>query len=306
MFNHLYKKKKQCPKVRQDGVELTDDMRDYILQNRVFIQSVETVKPDNVYQTINVYNQFNSIINSMRPLDGLNAYLTHTKTEPLSLENKVDDMYAFRGQALKDDHDRANRMDFSLGREDMYDIIDSISKMNNPNCNDMALMYDEKLKKLHIREGDAWQLTRFDQGIKTLIGAVQSTYLDHYECYLIRRIVTHPSMQKRQETEELLRFYYAFIESFDLAPYASIESRDSDFIPDGNDMSCELGARFEALFQRERASLRKMQRDKFVKDVKEIVIRNSQQNRDEISRRLLDLVKADDEFKMMLLDCIRV
>lgn len=70
MRKHLFVKKNECHGVKQD-IELTDDIKKYILDNKVY--TLPLAPPPQVhqtfYQTLNYYNQCSGIINKMDPID---------------------------------------------------------------------------------------------------------------------------------------------------------------------------------------------------------------------------------------------
>lgn len=344
MYNHLYTNVRLCPRAVNNSVDLTDEVKAYVMANRVWrdelagdahvptcaVASAETSTAmdasgsstssvtttttnshnnntnsnNTMNQTINVYNQITNIINNMDPIERVSAYVNHTNAQLISLDDKIESMYGDKGNLLDlgDMQDPEYVKDLSLKRDDLLDVIDAISTIKDLEaCSDIGLVYDEKLRKIHIREGSSWQSSRFDRGVKTIIGWLQSTYLDSYERYLVRRILTHANARKRAQSEESLRLYFGFIESFDLEPFVvSSDTADEDeLFSDENTRE-----RFIDMFQRERAELKKMTRDRYIRDVKEILARNSQKNKMEISRRLLDLVKADEEFKQLMLQRI--
>jgi hypothetical protein len=300
MEKHLYKKK-QCPK-RLHDIELSDEVKLYVLANRIYhIPKQQLVSPVN--STINIYNQMTNIIASMDVIERIQTLVQKTQTDLIPLESKIEQLYGDTGALLTvEDGDAGGWQDNMLEKDDFYDIIERVSKTNDDTFGDIGMLFDDKLNKLHIREGDAWSLERFDYGVKRVIGMLQDTYFDHYECYLIGKILNDANFRARQQCEELLRLYYGFIESFDLKPFAcSGNSSDDELLSDASNKE-----RFERLFKIEKDALKKVQRDKYIREVRDIIVRNAQRNKAEISKRLLSLVKADRAFMQTILSSSHV
>lgn len=305
MRQHFYDVKNECPKTVND-IDLTDEIKEFVLKNRVYhvpkpLPPVQTIN-NNYGQIINnnkVINHINNIICNMDAVERIQTLVERTQVSLLPMEDKIEGLYGNLGNLLTlDAQDPEYPSDHRLTRDDIYDVIDAVSKMNETDCSDVGYLYDDKLQKLHIREGDAWNMSRFDQGVRKIIEMLQTTYLDNYEAFLVQRVLQDPGFQTRQHCEELLRLYYGFLESFDLQPF--VQTSDNSEL---DDMLCspEVRQRFQDLFMKARRELRKVQRDKYMRDVRDIIVRNAKQNKSEISRRLLDLVKADEEFKAMIM-----
>lgn len=307
MYKH-FNTKKPCPKLKHD-IDLTDAVKEYVLSNRVYV--VQSPVPSSaaqvttLNQTINIFNQMNAVIISMDVEEKINALMTKLNAALVPYEVKIGQLCGEDGQNLQygDALDESHHIKYSLKEsEDYYELFDKLSRMEYPNCADIAVLYDDKRKKLLIREGQSWKPYLVDRGIKVIVGWLQNDFLDYYECHLIKRIVRHPNPGRQKASEELLRLYYSFIDSFGLSPYVDASKTDDEFFEDGCSSSCEIGSRFHALYIKEKLAMRDGDRERYFKSVKDIVVRNSQHNVLDLNKRLLNLVKLDDDFRQLIID----
>ena len=309
IFNHFYKLKKPCPKLAST-IELTEEIKQHVLQNRIYyiqepvhiinninnnVNNVNNINNVN----INQYNQLNNSISRIDIMDKLNKYTEHTKVELIDFQEKVEDKYKSKVKKL---NTNCFKYGFKLDSGNLLEIVDEVSKICEHNFEDFNILYDEKLNKLKLYEAGSWESTLIDNGIRNMIAIIQDGYLDAYECYLIRKIKTNnTSMIERNEIRILLMKYYKFIGCFNRNPYV-LSRCDAEVIKYGEDDfelndDYSIEDEFMPKYKNICDQTTKSELNKTKKDVLDIIKRNSKHNISEFNKKVCSLLQMDSEFK---------
>lgn len=317
MYLHLYKKKKPCCKSVND-IELTDEIRDYILTNRVYHipkTSESTHKITNcnnktlnqtLNQTINNVNQFNVILNNIDPIKRLNKYINYNNMELIDFQDKVEDKYGSRVKRLNEDKYKSHA--FSLNKDDLLEIMNEMSDIIG-HVEEFNVIFDEKCNKMKILEGGEWETYLIDRGIKKLIMIIQDGYLDAYECFLLRKMRTTSSFEKQVSYEHLCD-YYKFLGCFDIDPFVK-NNDDQKIMTYGRSVSYTNYYDYDNYtFQDEYIPIYKsvtnttMKADisRIKKQVIDIFKRNTKNNLEELNKRMMSIIQMDEEFKKIIIE----
>jgi hypothetical protein len=312
MRYHLMKRKNPCPKLLNDII-LTDEIKEYILQNRVYHLSKNDQKTPQqiINQTINNYNQINNIVINMEFHDKLEKYMTHTKRETLCFEEDIEDRFADKAIRLERDKYRHG---FGLSAHDFADIFDQISSLpEQGTVNDaermehLNIIYDEKLNKISVFQGGQWKNMLVETGLLELIECLQANYLDAYECYVIRKITKVSEIEAVTWTERI-KDYYTFLGCFEVKPYirgrsdAEILKTSNDDSPSSTDIEAyRISDKYMALYQKLYDAITNGQRRDSKKKMLDILKRNSKHNIHELNKGIMSLLEIDDEFKQIIL-----
>jgi hypothetical protein len=298
MQDHLYKTKKPCPKSVND-VDLNDDIRQYILKNRVY--HIQVTASTTINQTINQYNQINNFLNGVDVVAKLDRYASYNKIELLDFQDKVDS--AFRTRVKKLNHDDF-KYGFHLRREDLMQVLDEMSVLLHGDVEQFNIVFDDKMNKLKILDSGSWETFLVDNGIKKLISVIQDSYFDAYECYLLRKLKTGSPPNDAQHAELLVE-YYKFIGCFDADPYIKTH-QDADILDYGNtgkfsqDTASEEYGIQEEYMPKYKVICDKISKGEIVrikKEVVDILKRNSKHNVSELNKKMISLLHMDDAFK---------
>lgn len=302
---HLYKLKKPCPQCFNNEVQLTDEIKEHILKNRIYIPPK---KEDKIVPSIinNNYQQINNYINTMEIVEKMNTYTGHAKVELIDFSEKVGDVYSSKTKRLVSD-------DYKYGKlksADFLEIIDDVSKIIREDFEDFNLIYDEKLNKIKMYDCGEWETNLIDKGLARLIEIVQDAYMDAYECYLIKKIIkSTTSHRDRQELKEHLNIYYKFIQVFDVDPF--VKDKSDVQILSYPDIVEKTGTHniedeYCKIYEEIKDQCTRGELLKIKKEVLDIIKRNSKNNIQEFNKKIMGLVKMDIVFKQQLVGKIDV
>lgn len=314
MKKHLYDKKKPCPKIEAD-IELTDEVKACVIENRIYHIPVPEVKPT-INQTINNYNTMNNFIAGLDAIEKLEKYMLHQDTKLINFEDTVEDKFADHAMHL-DNNDL--KYDCKLRKQHLLEIIDEVSKVctKKHKLRDFNVMYDTQLDKLRLYDSGEWEEMLIMSGIKRLIEIIQTVYLCYYEKYVIRKIVsTKTSPLVKQTNLELLEEYFKFIGCFYIEPHFKEKSDkeliESDHIFGSDDDSeneevtydditygddtYDITERFWRMYIRIRDDIKQGDIKRAKAEVLSIIKRNTKKNIEELNKKVCSLFQIDKEF----------
>lgn len=308
MRKHFYKKLKPCPKSAND-IELTDEIREYILVNRVYHIPVQPPVTNNtVNQIINNNNTINNYVASMDAVEKINKYLSFNDISLLdygdTIENKFK-THAKRFEEGKSDH-------LALDKYGILDVIDQASSLANQEFQNLNILYDEKFNKLKLYDLGKWNDVLVTNGVRTLLTKIQEFYFDQYECYLIRKIEYSgiPAYEK-QVFKERLHNYYRFLGCFDIDPfvkgkndseikYNMDDDRNDPYAP-YTDENRAVPIKYLDMYVKVCGETMKNDIIRIKREVIEIVKKNSKKNVDDLNKKIVVLFNMDEEFKTTML-----
>lgn len=300
MSKHLYKLEKPCPATSK-LIELTAEIKKCILDNRIYHLPKEIQQPNVINQTINNYNTMNNFLNTLDTIHKIDKFVDYSKIDLLDFQDKVDEKYYSRVKKLNDDKFRYG---FELNKENFLEVLDEVSIIIDGEFDKLNIIFDEKLNKLKIYEAGTWETFLLDNGIKKILIIIQNSYLDAYECYLLKKINFATAFNK-QKFIELLSEYYKFIGCFDIDPY--IKDHNNGKIlnyPNDNDNSFSIQEEYIKVYKNIYDNIPKSETNRFKKEVINIIKRNSQHNISELNKKMINLINIDEEFKCFILDSI--
>jgi hypothetical protein len=296
MRKHLYGLKKTCPGI-EDTLELTEEIKQHILDNRVYHYPPKN-ETQIINQHINNFNTINAFVAGMDIIDKLKKLTEHQNVELIDFEDHVDSKYHL--QAKKLEQNKCNN--FHLKIPNMLEVIDATTSINQ--IKEFNIIYDEKLRKIKILSSGQWDSYLLEQGIQKVMCIIQSCYLDSYECYLIRKIVnSNVDSHVRAQLKESLMEYYQFLASFEATPYVQ-GKLDNEILYNPDDcrhhedclsysVQDEWCAKYKIICNQLTVTTQK----KIFKDVHEIIKRNTSANMVDLNKTIVDILTRDDEFK---------
>ena len=294
MNKHLYQVKKPCPGSKAT-IELTDTIKQHILDNRVY-HIPKQPKQKIINQTINNYNTMNNFINNIDVIEKLTKYMEHKNQELISFDDAIDSRFSARVQQL--DHTSDHSEHVELVKEDLLKVIDAVSNICTqlPKMESFNMLYDAKMNRLKFYDNGEWTEQLILSGIQFMLKAIQDSYLEQYEFYLIRKIIADPSMMVRQRCRNLLEEYYKFIGALQVEPAVKTVESDGEIL-DTSSTSTETCEEFRTLYNKQRTSVSQRECNTLKKDILDIIKGNSKRNISELNKCVLDLFQMDDAFK---------
>lgn len=291
MRTHLYKSKNPCPQT-QNILQLTDEVKEHILTNRVYIIPNQNKI---INQTINNYNYMQNYVSSMDVLEKLTKYAEHHKIELINFEDKINETYMLTSKKLNEDKFKYG---YQLNTEDFMNIVDNISSILDNKMEYFNIVYDGQVNKLKLYDRGTWKSLLIEQGVRQILLITKDYFLDAYEGFLMRKIKKYQqSTIDVQKSKQLLMDYYSFIGCFDIDPISK-EQSDGEILGDDelND-KFEYSDEFYPYYSKALDKLTKADSIKLKKDIIDIVKRNTHQNIHELNKKVLGLIHVDDEFK---------
>lgn len=318
MRGHLFETKKPCPASRMDIV-LTDEIKQYILDNRVYHPPKPASPPpepqqvtnnhQTINQVINNFNTMNNFVAQLDPIDKLTKLMKHNNCELITLDYNIQEKYCNKRESIEEAKSYNSTIAFK--HHDLLEIIDEVSKLVNGHLEELNVIYDNKTNKLKLYglEGLAdWEEVLVAKGINKIIELTKTYYLDAYECYLIRRLQDPDETAfNKQKCREQLNVYYKFIGCFDIDPYVK-DHLDYEILYDLDDDRYDIdnGNRlmeeeYYPMYVNIRDKTPKRDINNTRKDVIEIIKRNTKRNIDELNKKVVELFQMDEAFKNNML-----
>lgn len=287
MQAHLYDLKKSCPASTVD-IELTDAIKKYILDNRVYHPPKQT-QQQIINQQININNIIVNYVNKMDFQDKLLHYLQYHDTELLQYHDAIETKYEQQVDRFEKKSTKGFHKFDTLTLDGLINVLHTCTTAND--VQEMNVMYDKVLNRLHIYSGE-WEPFMFKDGVKELIEKIQETYLDYYEEYLLRQY-SAGSIFDKQCIKEALKEYYEFLECFDIDP--RLTTSPEDWVQELSDD--DIGRLYTKVKDELRASKLKEVR----KTVYDVIKTNCTASVMELNKKIVDLIKMDEMFKNKLL-----
>jgi hypothetical protein len=294
MRAHLYNAKTPCPKLN-NVIDLTDDIKEHILQNRVY----KVQQQQSVNQTINNFNFIQHHISNMEHVDKINKYANFKNIDIVDFEDRVQEAYLIKSKKLDRDLYKGS---YELRTENILEIIDELSQMPENKIEYMNIFYDSCNNKLNLIENGAWKSFLIDQGVMKILLILKDNYFDSYEKNLIRKIKKpETSLYVRQETKEFLSNYYKFLSVYEILPCV----KDLDGYEITNNVhdrgNYDIGEEFYALYIRICDQLTKSEINKIRAKVVDIVKNNTKANIKSLNKMVMDLIREAEEFRNIII-----
>lgn len=304
---HLFSNKKKCPALRND-VELTDEIKNHILENRVYIikTGVTATPVTTTTNIINNYHVMNSLLSSMDPVEKITKYINYKNLEITDIDDHIEEKFIVKTKRLEGNKYK----NFSMSIQDMLEVVDSVTTMCQ--VENFNIIYDDKLNKLKVFTFGTWKSSLIDGGIKELIEKIQSCYLDSYECFLLRKY-NNGSVFEMKQASEHIEEYYKFISFFDITPYVLdknnnqiiYNSDDERFHQDINDSELKnysIQDHWYPSYKKIRDNITVKEYNKITKTVTDIIKRNSRNNVVELNKKMMELFQMDETFKVKVIN----
>ena len=149
-----------------------------------------------------------------------------------------------------------------------------------------------------------------EPGMSYLVDKMAGSYLEAYECYLIRKILFFESRSRFIDQTTYMQCiidYYRFIASFDVEPYVkgkydnqvlyNREDDEYDKVPKkSDDTAFEIVRRFQKMYNKIKEDTKPEQKQNR-KMMVDILKANSKECMKELNRKVVELFHMDQQFK---------
>jgi len=307
MRRHLHTLKNNCPGQRVN-IELTDEIKDCILKNRVFKPPQEPQQNNvTINQQINNFHQIKNIVSEMDIIDKISKYAAHTQQNILDFDDKVEECFKDKVRLLESGNTKR------VIKLDMLDVLDTACNIKGE-VDKLNVVYDEKSDKIKFYESGMWNTFLSESGMKEYIEKIKCNYFDVYECYLIRKYKNSAtSPYDKNIIKNLVFDYYRFLVCFEITPFVSGKN-DYKVLYNYEDprYSTEVAAHefdrfsieneFMDLFKKARRETTRTEAKTKGKVTKDILKRNTNTNETTLDQKILDVMQHDNEFRAMIVD----
>jgi hypothetical protein len=307
MKYHLYDLKKACPCLL-NNIELTDDIKEFILANRIYHVPPPT-PPTPITQIINNNNTINNFIANMDSVEKLTKYITFKDTTLLEYPETIKNKFS----KIVTELENGTSNFLVLDKHNLLEVINQITSLvTDETYENFNIIYDEKFNRLKLYESGKWTDSWLKSGIRTLLMQIQSVYFDVYECYLIRKIEYSQLVpQHKTKIREQLSEYYKFLGCFEIEPYVmgrndseikyNMDDERRDPHLEFTDENTAIPILYTKLYTeiRDKTLVSQLKRIKI--DIIDIIKKNSKRNLDELNKKVFSLFNMDEEFKQTIL-----
>lgn len=275
---HLYKLKSVCP-TSINNLVLTDDIKQHILECRVYLVKKDVPAERIVNQTINYYNTMNNYLNNIETLKKLQDYASYKNISLLPFEQCIDKHYESTKTKLE-----KGIGNHAIQEDDIFEMLDQVTKLQDESMEEFNIIHEPIGNKLMMYEDKEWKEMFVASGLKRMIRVIQERFWNAYECYLIRKIRGTSagfSHMERSKANELVREYYSFLARVDVDPYVK-GKYDNQILYNEDDPrytvepryenaeAFELVDKFSAMYDRIKESVSLKQREDIIVDVDDL------------------------------------
>lgn len=304
MRHHLFNRVTACPGILSD-IELTEDIKKNILKNRLY-HPPPVVPVPTITQTINNIHTMNNFVASLDPFVKIRHVTEHDNVELVDFETSVENRYKRNVRKFLTDGFRG---DVLFTKNHFMNMVSDITESTD--TANMNIVYDSSTDRVHFAVGgdDSGFRRHPHPAITFLIKTLAIYHLSYYEIYLIRKLV---SGDRTGELDECLRLYYHFIGCFEIYPYV-FGKNDSMILFNKNDEryveqversdieAHRIVDKYNSMYLRIKGELTDGDRRVAMKDVMDILKSNHKINITELNKRIMDILRVDNEFKARLM-----
>jgi hypothetical protein len=308
MRRHLYNTKNSCPQTKH-LIELTDDIKQHILKNRIYILP-EKSSQQIINNTINYNNTINNLIANMDTIDKLTKFVGFNNQKLIDVDTKISNKFQKNVARFE-----ANKQDQDIDKHILLEMIDQVCSLVDDNFKDFNIIYDEKFNRLKLYDSTGvWEESIMIVGVRNLLVKIQEHYFDAYEKYLIRKIRADDQLNgpRQMRMMEHLTDYYRFIGCFDIDPFVKGDINDTEILYNTDDdrydccaeyidENMKLVYEFRDKYVKIRDSTPKSTINDMKKDVISIIKNISKKNLDELNKKMIKLFNMDEDFKKVIL-----
>jgi hypothetical protein len=310
---HLYDLKCPCPGSK-NVIELTDEIKEFILANRFYNVPLPTppappTPPTPITQIINNNNTINNFIANMDSVEKLTKYITFKDTTLLEYPETIKNKFS----KIVTELENGTSNFLVLDKHNLLEVINQVTSLViDETFENFNIIYDEKFNRLKLYESGKWTDSLLMTGIRTLLMQIQAVYFDVYECYLIRKIEYSQLVpQHKTKIREQLAEYYKFLGCFEIEPYVvgrndseikyNMDDERRDPYLEFTDENRAIPILYSKMYSeiRDKTLVSQLKRIKI--DIIDIIKKNSKRNLDELNKKMFSLFNMDEEFKQSIL-----
>ena len=309
MRRHFYDRKKPCPG-QINNIEMTDAIKECILDNKVYIIEKKPNPAQVINQTINNYQQINNIVNNMDSVEKINKITEYKNIELLDFEDNVEHKYRNLIKKLE----KGKIEDFKLNFDNIMEIIDNVTTNSNGDLKYLNVLHEQYSDKIKILNDGEWCSHIFNIGVKEIINTIKIYFFDSYECYLCRQLYDDTiSPIEKSKKRQYLSEYYKLLFCFDLYPYVKgktnnkilYQPTDSEYHKNSSDFAdYVIEEETMKIFTNIKENIKVSEVNRLKRDIHTLIKKNTKSNIIELNKCMMDIIQMDDAFKNQIINTI--
>ena len=283
--------KNPCP-MTSSRIVLTDEIKQHILLNRIWLPLPEAKVPHTVIN-------YNTVVNmNMRVKVG--KLFDAIKKSPMIIEDKIPKVLESELRMLASDIQGVEHTETNLSN-----IIGRVVRSYEKDLSDVNVIYDPKTKSVLLfddaangkeengKVNDLGKELDLEGGAYKLIEMLQNNYLHEYERYLLRQHHYNDNPRSQQALLETLMNYYRFIGSFGLEAYHCLVDDYMIYDADcGTKKACN--EQYLKHYKKVVESLTQAEKRACVSKVKSLIVSNSASTLKELNTAVLDMIRVNN------------
>lgn len=300
---HLYKNKTIC-KGSFNDIELTDFIKEKIINNGRYIIPKATPQEESLRQSFTqIINNNNVINNYISGLDDVTKIKKHCEYHDIQL-TPLSTMIEDANERRVDQFKRGvGNPSLCMTKDCFLQSIESIVKIKN--LEEISVLFT-KSNLIKIYDGD-WASQRIIPGIKIILLDFQEYLWNYYEIYLIRNIINKDNKaQEIARYKEYLESYYHFICCIGLSPFVDGRNKfniiydisDDEYDETPSDSDMEFTEYYVNMYSKIKMKIKTSEINKTYKDVIQLMKENYKANIEKVNCAILSLIELDKEYKL--------
>ena len=300
-----FKRKNPCSD--ENNLILTEEIKKIVCDNHRYHPPPKNELPLQVTnkQMIINYNFLSNLVSQLNMDEKLDFFLDYNDKKLMDIEDGLDKKFEYRVDRLDQDKSSGG---YYLKIDDFFNIIDSVTKIEEHNIEQFNIVFDKFLNKIKLYRGKEWSSYLEEAGTKELLSLIKSYFLNTYEIYLIRNLDTNKSNGlNRLILYEHLEIYYRFIAIFDLFPcisdYSDIEIIEFQPI---ESVTHSLGDKYMKLYFDCKKDIKLSEKNKIIKKVSGIIKDNTKHNLVTLNKAIFEILKVDENFRNSIIESKKI
>jgi len=296
--------KAECPAIHKN-ITLTDEIKEYILKNRIYIEEPVIVQPvPKITQIINQHNTMNNYISNIDTFVKLNHLVSFSKKELMNFDAVVEKIYEKDAIRFQTDSFKGDAVQYE--QTHFLEMIHKVTKAQKPDLDDLSVLYNRDEDRVYISMGSGkWDDLQRDHGVTQIVESLAAYCLEYYEVYLIRKLEKTRNVIN-QSLRMCLEEYYKFISTFGVKPFVHDKSdqtlfEDEDEDDDGEDETYDIVDKYKTLYGRISSSQSETQKRHTLKAVVDVIKMSTKTNLRDLNKKIMSIINMDHEFKQKIL-----
>lgn len=325
MNRHFYKSKKTCQGIIDNTLVLTDEIKQCVLNNRIYLPKITGPYLDHHVPgpvIINNNNTFNIInyIQNMDLLTKVNTYQNYKK----HIIKYYDSMEQKSVQHINI-KDLQNGIGDVLSTKQIYGVMKSALETKIPEH--LNMFYDNTNDTIIMFDSESYTTTALTDAFSgEIMQPIMDTIFEYYEIFIIRKHISSSGTEKVTWLDRL-KEYYTFVCYMDVEPFIREDREDCEILEnkkeivdddsedgttsekssiENENINETLGEKYRYIYQQVKWSVDNYDEDIIPKEncrehVVKIIKKSCIENEKFLNRTIEDLVQCDNVFKNILI-----